>query len=93
MFVVSNIVGSTIQITTLPLPVLSTLQAVSLLFSSAAGGRDLLSQTIVRTGFQHDLRHISPGRSVHQVFLYRYDPGLHWCSLDSCIWRYRGAGA
>jgi hypothetical protein len=28
MFVVSNIVGSTIQITTLPLPVLSTLQAV-----------------------------------------------------------------
>lgn len=29
MFLVSNIVGSTIQITTLPLPVLSTLQAVS----------------------------------------------------------------
>lgn len=29
MFVSSNIVGSTIQITTLPLPVLSTLQAVS----------------------------------------------------------------
>lgn len=29
MFVISNIVGSTIQITTLPLPVLSTLQAVS----------------------------------------------------------------
>ena len=28
MFVVANIVGSTIQITTLPLPVLSTLQAV-----------------------------------------------------------------
>lgn len=28
MFIVSNLVGSTIQITTLPLPVLSTLQAV-----------------------------------------------------------------
>lgn len=28
MFIVSNIAGSTIQITTLPLPVLSTLQAV-----------------------------------------------------------------
>lgn len=28
MFVVANIVGSTIQLTTLPLPVLSTLQAV-----------------------------------------------------------------
>ena len=30
MFIVANIVGSTIQITTLPLPVLSTLQAVRL---------------------------------------------------------------
>ena len=28
MFIVSNLVGSSIQITTLPLPVLSTLQAV-----------------------------------------------------------------
>jgi magnesium transporter len=28
MFIVANLVGSTIQITTLPLPVLSTLQAV-----------------------------------------------------------------
>ncbi|MCJ1311224.1 hypothetical protein MMC25_004895 [Agyrium rufum] len=35
MFVVSNIVGSTIQITTLPLPVLSTLQASGLVFNSA----------------------------------------------------------
>ncbi|KAG9248062.1 magnesium transporter NIPA-domain-containing protein [Calycina marina] len=34
MFVVSNIVGSTIQITTLPLPVLSTLQASGLVFNS-----------------------------------------------------------
>lgn len=31
MFIVSNIVGSSIQITTLPLPVLSTLQAVEAL--------------------------------------------------------------
>jgi magnesium transporter len=35
MFVVSNIVGSTIQITTLPLPVLSTLQASGLVFNTA----------------------------------------------------------
>lgn len=28
MFIISNLAGSTIQITTLPLPVLSTLQAV-----------------------------------------------------------------
>lgn len=35
MFVVSNLVGSTIQITTLPLPVLSTLQASGLVFNTA----------------------------------------------------------
>ncbi|KAI4859696.1 hypothetical protein F4820DRAFT_453648 [Hypoxylon rubiginosum] len=34
MFVISNIVGSTIQISTLPLPVLSTLQAAGLVFNS-----------------------------------------------------------
>ncbi len=34
MFIVANIVGSTIQITTLPLPVLSTLQASGLVFNS-----------------------------------------------------------
>ncbi|KIW20367.1 hypothetical protein PV08_00942 [Exophiala spinifera] len=35
MFLISNIVGSTIQITTLPLPVLSTLQASGLVFNTA----------------------------------------------------------
>lgn len=34
MFIISNIVGSTIQITTLPLPVLSTLQAAGLVFNT-----------------------------------------------------------
>lgn len=34
MFIISNLVGSTIQITTLPLPVLSTLQASGLVFNS-----------------------------------------------------------
>jgi magnesium transporter len=34
MFMISNILGSTIQITTLPLPVLSTLQASGLVFNS-----------------------------------------------------------
>ncbi|KAH7359909.1 magnesium transporter NIPA-domain-containing protein [Pyrenochaeta sp. MPI-SDFR-AT-0127] len=34
MFIVANLVGSTIQITTLPLPVLSTLQASGLVFNS-----------------------------------------------------------
>ena len=42
MFVVANIVGSTIQITTLPLPVLSTLQAVRLIVVPLeASGREL----------------------------------------------------
>lgn len=35
MFIISNLVGSTIQITTLPLPVLSTLQASGLVFNTA----------------------------------------------------------
>lgn len=34
MFIISNLIGSTIQITTLPLPVLSTLQASGLVFNS-----------------------------------------------------------
>ncbi|KAL2354516.1 magnesium transporter NIPA-domain-containing protein [Cryomyces antarcticus] len=34
MFIIANLVGSTIQITTLPLPVLSTLQASGLVFNS-----------------------------------------------------------
>ncbi|KAL8670956.1 MAG: hypothetical protein Q9168_004523 [Polycauliona sp. 1 TL-2023] len=34
MFIISNLVGSSIQITTLPLPVLSTLQASGLVFNS-----------------------------------------------------------
>jgi len=34
MFVVSNVIGSSIQISTLPLPVLSTLQAAGLVFNS-----------------------------------------------------------
>lgn len=35
MFLMANVVGSTIQITTLPLPVLSTLQASGLVFNTA----------------------------------------------------------
>lgn len=35
MFLIANLVGSTIQITTLPLPVLSTLQASGLVFNTA----------------------------------------------------------
>ncbi|CAK41325.1 uncharacterized protein An12g08750 [Aspergillus niger] len=47
MFVIANIVGSTIQITTLPLPVLSTLQAVSDFSESYAFTRYSLIGTVL----------------------------------------------
>jgi hypothetical protein len=69
MFVLSNIVGSTIQITTLPLPVLSTLQAVScksflqlseclpILIDFAAG----------RPRLQHCLRNLAAQGAFHSL--------------------------
>ncbi|KAF1949211.1 hypothetical protein CC80DRAFT_278807 [Byssothecium circinans] len=50
MFVVANIVGSTIQITTLPLPVLSTLQASGLVFNSICASV-VLSEPFTRYSF------------------------------------------
>lgn len=50
MFVVANIVGSTIQITTLPLPVLSTLQASGLVFNSICASV-VLSEPFTRHSF------------------------------------------
>ncbi|KAL6705502.1 hypothetical protein ACN47E_006618 [Coniothyrium glycines] len=47
MFIVANIVGSTIQITTLPLPVLSTLQASGLVFNSICASL-ILSEPFTR---------------------------------------------
>lgn len=50
MFVVANVVGSTIQITTLPLPVLSTLQASGLVFNSICASI-ILSEPFTRYSF------------------------------------------
>jgi hypothetical protein len=50
MFVVANLVGSTIQITTLPLPVLSTLQASGLVFNSICASI-ILSEPFTRYSF------------------------------------------
>lgn len=47
MFIVANLVGSTIQITTLPLPVLSTLQASGLVFNSICASM-ILSEPFTR---------------------------------------------
>lgn len=50
MFIVSNLLGSTIQITTLPLPVLSTLQASGLVFNSICATL-LLGEPFTRWSF------------------------------------------
>ncbi|KAJ4334333.1 hypothetical protein N0V95_009197 [Ascochyta clinopodiicola] len=50
MFIVANVVGSTIQITTLPLPVLSTLQASGLVFNSICASI-LLHEPFTRYSF------------------------------------------
>ncbi|KAI2782152.1 hypothetical protein F4815DRAFT_443608 [Daldinia loculata] len=50
MFIFSNIVGSTIQISTLPLPVLSTLQAAGLVFNSVCASL-ILGEPFTRWSF------------------------------------------
>lgn len=50
MFIVANLLGSTIQITTLPLPVLSTLQASGLVFNSICATL-LLAEPFTRWSF------------------------------------------
>ncbi|EED19373.1 DUF803 domain protein [Talaromyces stipitatus ATCC 10500] len=50
MFVVANIVGSTIQLTTLPLPVLSTLQASGLVFNTISATL-ILGETFTKYSF------------------------------------------
>ncbi|KAI1077044.1 hypothetical protein F5B20DRAFT_572515 [Whalleya microplaca] len=50
MFVISNVLGSTIQISTLPLPVLSTLQAAGLVFNSICATL-ILSEPFTRWSF------------------------------------------
>ncbi|KAK6437936.1 hypothetical protein LTR95_005872 [Oleoguttula sp. CCFEE 5521] len=49
LFLIANIVGSTIQITTLPLPLLSTLQASGLVFNSIMASLILKEQWTWRT--------------------------------------------
>lgn len=50
MFIVSNVVGSSIQISTLPLPVLSTLQAAGLVFNSICASL-ILGEPFTRWSF------------------------------------------
>jgi len=51
LFLIANIIGSSIQITTLPLPLLSTLQASGLVFNSLLASLLLKEPWTRRTGF------------------------------------------
>ncbi|KAL6917839.1 hypothetical protein ACHAP8_000257 [Fusarium lateritium] len=54
MFIVANLLGSSIQISTLPLPVLSTLQAAGLVFNSICASL-ILSEPFTRWSFSGTL--------------------------------------
>ena len=51
LFLIANIIGSTIQITTLPLPLLSTLQASGLVFNSILASLLLKERWTLRTAY------------------------------------------
>ena len=85
MFVVSNLVGSTIQITTLPLPVLSTLQAVSL-------RSNLLAAHLTRAGWtrlQFSMRHFDTWRTFYSLCFLWHRPSLRWCLADCHLRRHQ----
>ena len=91
MFVISNIVGSTIQITTLPLPVLSTLQAVRMSYTPTPWATLMpLTCCLVRSRLQYYLRYLSLGGTVHPIFPPWYHPRLHRRRFDRSVWRYWG---
>jgi hypothetical protein len=88
MFIVSNLVGSTIQITTLPLPVLSTLQAVCSL------SRLILCKTnkcIVRACLQFNLRNAYTWRGFYTLLSCWNHSCLHRRNTDSHIRSHTGA--
>ena len=68
MFIVANLAGSTIQITTLPLPVLSTLQAVRLSPSQLWPSADLFP---VWSGIQFYLCYADPRRAFYTMVVRR----------------------
>lgn len=71
MFIVANLVGSTIQITTLPLPVLSTLQAVCRSQSLCISAKLTLA---VRPRLQLNMRLPHSQRALHALLFCRHRP-------------------
>ena len=91
MFITSNIAGSTIQITTLPLPVLSTLQAVrSGNFSSL---RVATYDSTVWPGIQLYLCYPDPWRAFHAMVFRRNSLSLRWSCTNCNFWSYRRTSA
>ena len=66
MFVVANILGSTIQISTLPLPVLSTLQAAGLVFNSICATL-ILNEPFTRWSFSGTVL-VTSGAALIAIF-------------------------
>ncbi|KAI0848468.1 hypothetical protein F5Y00DRAFT_238407 [Daldinia vernicosa] len=66
MFIFSNIIGSTIQISTLPLPVLSTLQAAGLVFNSVCATL-ILGEPFTRWSF-YGTALVSTGAALIAIF-------------------------
>ncbi|KAI1379861.1 hypothetical protein F4677DRAFT_442057 [Hypoxylon crocopeplum] len=98
MFVISNIFGSTIQISTLPLPVLSTLQAAGLVFNSVCATL-ILGEPFTRWSFYGTALVTtgaaliaifgaipSPAHSLHELLdlLGRW-PFILWMSLQAVL--------
>ncbi|KAL7621091.1 hypothetical protein AAE478_008404 [Parahypoxylon ruwenzoriense] len=66
MFVISNVLGSSIQISTLPLPVLSTLQAAGLVFNSVCATL-ILGEPFTRWSF-YGTALVSTGAALIAIF-------------------------
>ncbi len=85
MFIVSNILGSTIQITTLPLPVLSTLQASGLVFNSICATL-ILGEPFTRWSLGGTLL-VCTGAILIAVFGAIPEPAHNLDQLLSLLWR------
>ncbi|KAI5867567.1 hypothetical protein GGS23DRAFT_182896 [Durotheca rogersii] len=66
MFIISNVLGSSIQISTLPLPVLSTLQAAGLVFNSVCATL-ILGEPFTRWSF-YGTALVTTGASLIAIF-------------------------
>lgn len=98
MFIISNLVGSSIQITTLPLPVLSTLQASGLVFNSICATL-ILGEPFTRWSFAGTVLVCAgavliaifgaipePAHNLNQLLhLLQRGSFILWMSLQGCV--------